>query len=164
MEERKDSCIFCEKSRDKDDPKNLIFERRDLMFGMLNRYPYNSGHFMIAPYRHVTNIEDLAEGEWRELLELLKDSVRALKTAMAPDGFNIGFNVGRAAGAGYDHIHLHVVPRWNGDTNFMPVLSETKVIPEHLEETYRKLCEGIKAIKWSKPYSSQNPNPHTANK
>jgi len=145
--ERKDTCIFCEKSKENEDAKNLIFERRSNVFGMLNKYPYNAGHLMIAPYRHVKDIEDLAEEEWKESLELLRDSVSVLKRIMSPEGFNIGFNIGRAAGAGYDHIHMHVVPRWNGDTNFMPVLSDTKVIPEHLEETYKKLREGIKAIK-----------------
>ncbi|MBC7113475.1 MAG: HIT domain-containing protein [Candidatus Methanomethyliales bacterium] len=147
IEDKKDTCIFCEKTRENDDEKNLIFERRGSVFGMLNKYPYNAGHLMIAPYRHVKNIDELTEEEWREILELLRDSIDVLKRTMSPEGFNIGLNVGRAAGAGYDHIHLHVVPRWNGDTNFMPVLSETKVIPEHLQETYRKVREGIRALK-----------------
>jgi len=147
IEEKKNTCIFCEKSKENDDQKNLIFERRRSVFGILNRYPYNAGHLMIAPYRHIKDIDELTEEEWRETLELLRDSINVLKRAMSPEGFNIGFNVGRAAGAGYDHIHLHVVPRWNGDTNFMPVLSDTKVIPEHLQETYRKLREGIRALK-----------------
>ncbi|MCX8182168.1 MAG: HIT domain-containing protein [Candidatus Methanomethyliaceae archaeon] len=147
VEDKKDTCIFCEKPKENEDAKNLIFERRGRVFGMLNKYPYNTGHLMIAPYRHVKNIEDLAEVEWEEIFELLRDSLTVLKRAMSPEGFNIGFNVGRAAGAGYDHIHLHVVPRWNGDTNFMPVLSDTKVMPEHLEETYRKMRDGIRALK-----------------
>ncbi|MEM2001365.1 MAG: HIT domain-containing protein [Candidatus Methanomethylicaceae archaeon] len=147
VEEKKDVCIFCEKPKENDDDKNLIFARGGSVFGMLNKYPYNAGHLMIAPYRHIKNIEDLEEGEWKEIFELLRDSMNVLKRTMSPEGFNIGFNVGRAAGAGYDHIHLHVVPRWNGDTNFMPVLSDTKVIPEHLEETYRKIRDGIRALK-----------------
>lgn len=142
-QERDGSCIFCEKPKENEDARNLIFERRDYVFGMLNRFPYNAGHLMIAPYRHITNIEEFKGEEWKDLLGLLKDSLTVLKKIMAPEGFNIGFNVGRAAGAGYDHTHLHVVPRWNGDTNFMPVLAETKVIPEHLEETYRKLREAL---------------------
>ncbi|MGC8936209.1 MAG: HIT family protein [Candidatus Methanomethylicaceae archaeon] len=147
VEDKKDSCIFCDKSRENEDEKNLIFERREKVFGMLNKYPYNVGHLMIATYRHVKEIEELSDDEWAEIFELLRDSVMVLKKTMSPEGFNIGFNVGRSAGAGYDHIHLHVVPRWNGDTNFMPVLSETKVIPEHLEETYRKLRDSIKTIR-----------------
>ncbi|MGQ9759758.1 MAG: HIT family protein [Candidatus Methanomethylicaceae archaeon] len=145
-DERK-GCIFCEKPKENDDARNLIFKRRDYVFGILNRFPYNAGHLMIAPYRHLTNIEEFTAEEWRDLLELLKDSLAALKKTMSPDGFNIGFNIGRAAGAGYDHTHLHVVPRWSGDTNFMPVLSETKVISEHLEETYRKLRDIIRTTR-----------------
>lgn len=145
--EKKNVCIFCEFSKEKDDPKNLIFDRRNHVFAMLNRYPYNSGHLMIAPYRHVMEVEDLKDEEWMEMLQLLRDCLKALKRIMSPDGFNIGFNIGRASGAGFEHVHLHVVPRWYGDTNFMPVLSDTKVIPEHLQATYYKLVNELRNLK-----------------
>jgi ATP adenylyltransferase len=139
LTEKKDICIFCEKPKENNDEKNFIFSRRKYVFGMLNKYPYNSGHVMISPYRHVTNIEDLTKEEWNDMIDLLNDCIKVIKKIMSPDGFNIGFNIGKVAGAGYEHIHLHIVPRWLGDTNFMPILSETKVISEHLEETYKKL-------------------------
>lgn len=145
--EKKNTCIFCEASKEGEDFKNLVFDRRTHVFAMLNKYPYNSGHLMIAPHRHVTDIEDLKNEEWMEMLLVMKDCLKALKKAMSPDGFNIGFNIGRASGAGYEHIHLHLVPRWIGDTNFMPILSDTKVIPEHLQATYNKLINELKSLK-----------------
>lgn len=144
--EKKDVCIFCENPK-RDDNESLIFEKRTHVFAMLNKYPYNSGHIMIAPYRHVINIEDLANEEWIELFQLMKDCLKAIRKIMSPDGFNIGFNIGKSSGAGYEHIHLHIVPRWIGDTNFMPVLFDTKVIPEHLEATYKKLVNELKNLK-----------------
>jgi ATP adenylyltransferase len=139
-------CIFCNKPTEQKDGKNMIFGRREKVFGMMNKYPYNSGHLLIAPYRHVTCMEDLQAEEWTDLLHLLQDSIKALGNQMHPEGYNIGFNVGKASGAGFEHIHLHIVPRWAGDTNYMPVLSETKVIPEHLNETFRKVKEGLNNI------------------
>jgi len=107
---------------------------------MLNLFPYNPGHLMIAPKRHVANLEDLSNEELKEIFELTQKSVKVLKEVANPDGFNIGINLGRVAGAGFEgHIHVHVVPRWNGDTNFMPVIGETKVIPEGIEKTFKKL-------------------------
>jgi ATP adenylyltransferase len=142
--ERKGGCIFCEETVEKNDEKNYIFYRGRLVFGILNRFPYNSGHLMIAPYRHVANIQDLEVEEWTGMLELLKDSVRALDDFMHPHGYNIGFNAGgAAAGGGFEHLHMHVVPRWSGDTNFMPVLADTKVISEHMDNTYKKLSERL---------------------
>jgi len=107
---------------------------------MLNRYPYNCGHLMVSPIRHVASLEDLTEEESGDLFTLLRASTAALKKTLNPEGFNVGMNIGRASGAGIEeHLHMHVVPRWNGDTNYMPVISSTKVMPEHLEETYNKL-------------------------
>ena len=106
----------------------------------MNRFPYTNGHLMVVPNRHVASIEELDEGEMLELMALLKKSILILKMALKPNGFNVGMNIGREAGAGIeDHIHFHIVPRWNGDTNFMPILVETKVVPEYLEKTYERL-------------------------
>lgn len=110
---------------------------------MLNLYPYNNGHLMIAPYRHVARIQDVTPAESAEMFAVAQKSASLIEKNLHPDGFNIGFNIGRAAGAGYDgHIHLHVVPRWSGDTNFMPVLSGDKVISESLDEVRRRLLAG----------------------
>ncbi len=133
------SCIFCDKPKQNRDEENYILLRGKFCYIMLNTFPYNNGHLMIAPYRHITQVEELTDEEAKELFQQLKLSLQALKKAMNPDGFNIGVNVGRPAGAGFDHLHVHVVPRWNGDTNFMPILAETKVISEHLANTYKKL-------------------------
>jgi ATP adenylyltransferase len=142
---RKDGCIFCLKPSE-EDSEALIFERRQKVFGLLNRFPYNSGHMMIAPYRHVTSIEDLQTEEAEELFGLLKDSIAVLKMEMRPEGFNIGFNIGKAAGAGFEHVHMHIVPRWTGDTNFMPVLASTKVMPEHLSHTLERIKSGFRRL------------------
>jgi ATP adenylyltransferase len=141
---RKETCIFCSKPMGGDDRKNHIFARRKYVFGMLNAFPYNSGHIMIAPYRHLTNIQDIGEEEWSEALRLLKDTITAIGNLMEPQGYNIGLNLGSAAGGGFDHLHVHLVPRWRGDTNFMPVLTDTKVLPEHLDSTYDRIVEAMK--------------------
>lgn len=139
---KRHGCIFCEKPGEGRDRENLILYRGRKCFVIMNRYPYNNGHLMVAPYRHVGDFEGLEEEEMAEIMRLLAMSVKALRRAYRPDGFNIGVNLGRAAGAGVEgHIHFHVVPRWVGDTNFMPVFSETRVIPELLEETYNKLLK-----------------------
>ncbi|MEM2068073.1 MAG: HIT domain-containing protein [Nitrososphaerota archaeon] len=133
-------CIFCEKPREKRDRSNLILARGRFCFVMLNAYPYNSGHLMIAPYRHVGQPALLREAEFVEIFRLLRTFLIALDKTYSPSGYNIGMNVGRASGAGIPgHIHLHVVPRWTGDTNFMPVISDTKVLPETLDQTYEKI-------------------------
>ncbi|RLG10781.1 MAG: HIT family hydrolase, partial [Thaumarchaeota archaeon] len=133
-------CFLCEAARGKSDEESLIVFRGENCFVIMNRFPYNNGHLMVAPYRHVGSILDLREEESAEIMKLLRLSVKALGEEYRPDGYNIGLNLGRVAGAGLaDHIHFHVVPRWAGDTNFMPVVSETKVIPEGLEETWRRL-------------------------
>lgn len=132
-------CIFCLGPKRKDDRGNLILHRGKHAFVMMNKYPYNNGHLMIVPIRHCTELESLTPLESKELFDLLKVSVRVLKTSLLPHGFNIGVNIGKAGGAGEDHIHLHIVPRWAGDTNFMPILGETKIVPEHLVNTHQRL-------------------------
>jgi ATP adenylyltransferase len=132
-------CIFCLKKNKKED-KNLILYQGDLSFVMMNKFPYNNGHLLVAPCRHVKDLEDLTQKEMIDLINLLKLATSILKDALNPDGFNIGTNLGKVAGAGVEsHLHFHIVPRWNGDTNFMPVLSDTRVISEHLEETFNRL-------------------------
>ena len=140
------ACIFCEKPAAGDDETNLILARNEHAFVLLNAYPYNPGHVMVAPFRHTGDLESLSADEWRDTDLLLKESVRVLRQGEGPHGFNLGMNLSRTAGAGIpDHLHFHVVPRWNGDTNFMPVLGEVKVIGEHLEATLAKLREGLAA-------------------
>lgn len=139
MEGKGKGCFFCKDLKEKVQKKNLILYLGQYVFAVMNRYPYNSGHLMIAPKRHHLHLEDLNNDELKEFFELLKMSTRALKNALRPQGFNIGMNIGKAGGAGEDHVHLHVVPRWEGDTNFMPMIGETKVVPEYLEKTYQKL-------------------------
>jgi ATP adenylyltransferase len=133
-------CIFCDKPAAGDDESNLIVHRGEAAYVLMNLYPYSNGHLMVAPYRHVAAPGDLDEGERAEMWALLDRAIGVLSEVMAPHGFNAGINIGRVAGAGVeDHIHLHVVPRWNGDTNFMPVVGQTRVLPELLDETHRKL-------------------------
>lgn len=133
-------CIFCNRVRSRSDKKNLILYRGRCNFVMMNKYPYNSGHLMVIPNRHTANFKSLKPIELNELFSLTQRAVVILEQAMHPDGFNLGMNLGRAAGAGIaDHLHQHIVPRWNADTNFMPVLGETKQIPDHLENTYQVL-------------------------
>ncbi len=115
---------------------------------MLNLYPYNNGHLMIVPYQHVGSIEKLDSATLTELMEQAQLALRALRFAMKPDGFNMGINEGKVAGAGYaDHMHLHVVPRWEGDTNFMPVLADVKVMPQHLDAVYEELKQALEMVK-----------------
>ena len=140
-------CIFCHRIKQKSDRKNLILYRGRYGFIIMNRYPYNNGHVMVVPYRHSGDLIELQTDEKAELFHLIQLGVQALQQDMLPHGFNIGMNLGRVAGAGIeDHIHFHIVPRWNGDTNFMPVLSNTKVISEALDKSYQKLAKTIKKI------------------
>ena len=142
-----DGCIFCDFPKEKRDREKLILYRGEHAFVIMNNYPYNPGHVMIAPYRHVGRWEDLNDEELLEIMKLSQLVIKALKRAMNPDGFNMGVNLGRVAGAGIDdHVHLHIVPRWNGDTNFMPVVDDTKVIPESLDETYNELKKEIDSL------------------
>lgn len=133
-------CILCDKPRESSDEENLILYRGRFGFIILNAFPYNPGHLMVAPYRHTADLQDLTDEETKELSDIVKKGMGLLKDVMKPAGFNIGMNVGKVAGAGIvEHIHTHIVPRWQGDTNFMPVLSDTKVVSEALISTYRKL-------------------------
>lgn len=135
-----DGCIFCDLPGSGDDERTLILTRSARAFVILNRYPYNPGHLMVAPFRHVGDLAELEDQELTETVVLVRESVRALRDEWEPNGFNVGMNLGRVAGAGVPgHLHWHVVPRWHGDSNFMPVIGQTKVLPELLEETYRKL-------------------------
>jgi len=140
----KPGCIFCTQPADARDEEHHILYRGERCFMMLNLYPYNNGHLMIAPFEHVSSIELLDAATLAELMEQAKLALHALRITMNPDGFNMGINQGKVAGAGFaEHIHYHIVPRWNGDTNFMPVLADTKVMPEHLDVVYRKLLLAI---------------------
>ena len=135
-----DGCIFCDHPQQHDDDKTGVLYRGQQVFVVLNVFPYNSGHVMVAPFRHVGELEDLSADERRELMEVTTQTVAVLREAMSPHGFNVGLNLGRVAGAGVPgHLHVHVVPRWGGDTNFMPVVGETKVLPESLSDTGAKL-------------------------
>jgi ATP adenylyltransferase len=134
-------CVFC-RAPELDDADGLIIHRGELAFVLLNRFPYSSGHLMVAPARHVGSYVELTEPEALEIHRLASTAVEALGRAMGPHGFNLGWNLGRVAGAGVvDHVHEHVVPRWGGDTNFMPVLADVKVMPEHLEATRQRLLD-----------------------
>ncbi len=145
--EKMDECIFCKFPEEEDDEKNLILYRGKHAFVIMNNYPYNPGHVMVAPYRHVGEIEDLSEEEWEDVHTLTTLMVRAIKRAMNPQGFNIGLNIGGVAGAGIEgHLHVHIVPRWNGDTNFMPVISDTKVIVQGIRENYKELKREIEKL------------------
>jgi ATP adenylyltransferase len=136
---RKES-LFRAALRSHDDRKNLVLWRGKHCFLMLNRYPYNSGHVMIVPNRQTADLQDLTRAELMEIMQAARRAIKALDTLMHPQGYNFGANIGRTAGAGIDdHIHFHIVPRWNGDTNFMPVLSDTKVISEDMDVTWDKL-------------------------
>ena len=135
-------CIFCSKPAEKDDQSNLILARGQYNFIMLNAYPYTTGHLMIIPYRHLASLENLAAETSAEMMAMAKYAVAVLRQAERADAFNIGMNIGKVAGAGIaDHIHLHVVPRWEGDSNFMPVIGDTRLIPETLDVTYTKLVQ-----------------------
>ncbi len=132
-------CIFCLKINGSDEAEHILLRGRTAYI-TLNRYPYNNGHLMVIPYAHVPSLEDLDDPTMLEMMRLIALSLRVLRQAYRPEGFNIGANIGRPAGAGVaDHVHIHVVPRWTGDTNFMPVIGNTRVLPEWLDDTYRRL-------------------------
>jgi ATP adenylyltransferase len=148
--EQEHQCIFCTQPAAHRDAEYHILYRGEHCYMMLNLYPYNNGHLMIVPYQHVGSIEKLDSATLTELMEQAQLSLKALRLAMKPDGFNMGINEGKVAGAGYaDHMHLHVVPRWDGDTNFMPVLADVKVMPEHLDVVYEELKQALEKVKES---------------
>ncbi|NQS97002.1 MAG: HIT domain-containing protein [candidate division Zixibacteria bacterium] len=137
-------CIFCIGNNSANDRERLILHRGETAFVMMNKYPYNNGHLLIAPYRHIADFNGLTDEEFLEIQQLLGVCIEAMKGCMHPHGFNIGMNLGQVAGAGVeDHIHYHILPRWSGDTNFLPVFGEVKVISEALEATYDKLKEQL---------------------
>ncbi|MDT8273308.1 MAG: HIT domain-containing protein [Desulfomonilia bacterium] len=134
---KENSCILCSAPADGD---HLILLREKHCFSIMNRFPYTTGHCMVAPYRHIGHLLDLEKNEFTGILEMVKKIVSAIQSSLNPQGFNIGCNIGTVAGAGIaDHLHVHIVPRWNGDTNFMPVLSGTHIISEHIEKTREKI-------------------------
>ena len=136
-----DGCVFCLAAAGPDEEGGILY-RGAASFALLNKYPYASGHLMVAPYRHVGDFAELSDAEALEMHRLTGGGMAALAETFRPEGYNVGWNLGRIAGAGIvDHAHLHLVPRWTGDTNFMPVLADVKVLPEHLSETRRKLAE-----------------------
>ena len=138
--QRRQRCIFCPAGNGEGDEERLILYRGPLSMVMMNRFPYNNGHLLVAPWKHRPNLEGLSDEELLDLMKTLSRSVMVLRKLMTPEGFNVGLNLGTVAGAGVEaHAHFHVVPRWNGDTNFMTVFADVRVVPEHLQQTYRRL-------------------------
>ncbi len=140
LEEKPEGCILCEKPKEDKDAQNYILYRGDKNFIIMNLYPYNPGHLLVASYRHIRSLEELTEEERNEHFELVSRSITVLREAFSPDGFNLGVNIGKVAGAGIDdHFHSHIVPRWQGDTNYMTVLADIRVVPQALAGTYKTL-------------------------
>ncbi len=138
--DNEDECIFCAKPAADDDEGNLIVHRGERCFVILNLFPYTNGHLMVAPYEHIGALQDLDADTVAEMMALGQTAMRGLEGAYSPHGYNVGFNQGRIAGAGFEnHIHMHVVPRWGGDTNFMPVLADTRVMPQTPQQSYEAL-------------------------
>lgn len=139
-DKEKADCIFCLGKDRADDGERLILHAGSMSIVMMNKFPYNNGHLLVAPVRHAPDLEALSPEEDLDLILMVKKTMQILKKTMRSEGFNVGLNLGKVAGAGVEeHMHFHIVPRWGGDTNFMPVTGETRVIPEHIEETYKKL-------------------------
>jgi ATP adenylyltransferase len=139
-----EECIFCAKPAQDDDEGNLIVYRGESCFVLLNLFPYTNGHLMIAPYDHLARLQDLGQDTVAEMMALARRAMDRLEEVYDPHGYNVGFNQGRVAGAGFEHhIHMHVVPRWGGDTNFMPVIADTRVMPQSLEDSYEALRGGF---------------------
>lgn len=150
MKEKKDKsvCIFCAAIQDTNDRETLVLHRARYCFVILNRYPYTSGHLMIAPFAHVSRLTAIADEASTEMMQLARFSETILEKTYRPDGLNLGMNLGEAAGAGIEqHIHLHVLPRWKGDANFMTTIGETRIIPEALDVTYDRLVHEFAALK-----------------
>ena len=135
-----EDCVFCTEPDRGDDAAAHVVARGEHSYVMLNAYPYNNGHLMVSPYHHVASIEELPDEVLLEMMHLTQRSLKALREAYGPEGFNIGINQGKVAGAGFDdHVHLHVVPRWGADTNFMPVIGDARVLPQSLDDSYETL-------------------------
>ena len=140
---KEEGCVFCNVQEMPDNEENLIVYRGTLSYVIMNRFPYTSGHVLVIPYVHENNLEALDKATRAEMMELATQTMTVLRGIYKPQGFNFGANIGSAAGAGIaPHVHLHIVPRWDGDTNFMSSLGETRVLPEALEETYRRVRDG----------------------
>ncbi len=145
--DKTDDCILCSLPAGGDDRSNLIVHRGDRCFVILNAYPYTNGHVMVAPFEHTARLDELDSAAAAEMMHLAQRSVRALERAYGPEGYNVGANLGAVAGAGVeDHVHLHVVPRWKGDTNFMPVLADVRVLPQRLEDSWTDLRAAFEAL------------------
>ena len=145
--ETNDGCVLCDLVDVEPSKSNLVVYSNKVSYVVMNKYPYNNGHVMIVPNKHVDSFEQLSDEEYQNLAMLLKKTIKVIQNVYSPQGCNVGLNLGRAAGAGlHEHIHYHVVPRWNGDTNFMPVFSEVKVISEHIHSTYDKLYKEFKEV------------------
>ena len=143
--EKPEGCIFCDKPQAGDDRAMHIVHRGESAYVMLNTYPYNNGHTLISPYAHVAALEDLPPSTLHEMTDLAQLCIRAMKSSFNTGGFNVGFNLGSVGGAGIqDHLHMHIVPRWQGDTNFMPVVADVRVIPQSLDDTYDQLLEALR--------------------
>lgn len=145
-------CVFCSavKGNERD---RLVVYKAEKSFVLMNQYPYNPGHVMVCPKRHVPSTEDLSDEELLEIMKLVNLSIKAIRISMNPDGFNLGINLGRVAGAGIaEHLHFHVVPRWSGDTSFMPVLADVQVLPEALEESYEKIRRAFESLMQDKSF------------
>jgi len=141
---KKEGCIFCDKVKENKDKENYVLLRGKNGFVMLNTFPYNNGHLMVAPYKHVPDLESLEKDVLADLMGLVKTCTQILKKALKPEGFNIGINLGKVAGAGVEgHIHIHIVPRWGADTSFISTVGDTKIIPESLDDTYKKLLAAL---------------------
>lgn len=141
-------CIFCPGDDRGQDEERLILYVDSLSMVIMNRFPYNNGHLLVAPTRHAGTLEHVTDEEMLNLFRMVRESIRVLKGIMNPEGFNVGLNLGKAAGAGVDeHMHFHIVPRWNGDTNYMTVAGAVRVIPEHIRETYKKLLPHFQDVK-----------------
>lgn len=142
-----EGCIFCTKPREDRDEENLLLHRGERCFVLMNLFPYNNGHLMVAPYAHVPGIGDLDAATLTDIMTTAQRCLVALDSALHPHGYNMGINQGAVSGAGIvDHVHFHIVPRWNGDTNFLPVLADTKVMPDYLTNTYRQLKQAWDAL------------------
>lgn len=138
--EKPAGCILCDKPTEGNDAANCIPYRAKANYVMLNSYPYNPGHLLVAPYRHVASLEGLTPEELHEHIEIVRRSIEVLREVLKPTGFNVGTNIGKVAGAGIDdHVHSHVVPRWQGDSNFMPVIADTRVVPQAVADIYQQL-------------------------
>ncbi len=138
---RESSCIFCPDCGGLSDEERLILYRGKLVMVMMNKFPYNNGHLLVAPWRHISGLGELSAEEMLDIMNWLRKSTDILQKLLHPDGYNIGLNLGREAGAGFEeHLHFHIVPRWRGDTNFMAVLADIRNIPEHIKQTYAKLA------------------------